>query len=104
MPLGSPQPSDISCHRVDLAPACVLCCPAGKAAAGGDAPDIPEDELAEDIYAGEEDELRPTNPRGEVRRNERACVHMHVLSMVCCVYVCMGGGMRTGWRWSLAAD
>jgi hypothetical protein len=37
------------------------CCPAGKGAAAA-APEFADDELAEDIYAGEEDELRPERP------------------------------------------
>jgi hypothetical protein len=40
---------------------CCCCCPAGKGATPA-ADDIPDDELAEDIYAGEEDELRPERP------------------------------------------
>ncbi|KAF8060620.1 hypothetical protein HT031_004797 [Scenedesmus sp. PABB004] len=34
----------------------------GKAGKGAAGPDIPEDEAPEDIYAGEEDELRPERP------------------------------------------
>jgi hypothetical protein len=39
----------------------LLSCAAGKGGAPT-ADDIPDDELAEDIYAGEEDELRPERP------------------------------------------
>lgn len=73
--------------------AVALCMPAVFSAGGQSGVDIPEDELPEDIYAGEEDELRPAAPT-EVWLLRGACNTAAKTGIVClyaqcvCVYVC----------------